>query len=167
MSIMELGALGEFVASLVVLVTLVYLTAQVRQTKELSQQAARESRNTNMRELQLAVALSDHLAPIHAQAREAFGVKESRLGAALIERGLTLEQAIRFETHQIAVIRNHQTQFRAYVPESERKTIDTNVRRQYDHPLGRAIWSSFREIGSLSPDFVAYVDDLLAEGGRH
>ena len=164
MSIMELGALGEFVASMVVLVTLVYLTAQVKHTKELAQHAAVESRNTNMRELQLAVALSDHLAPIHAQAREAFAVEESRLTAALIERGLTLEQAIRFETHQIAVVRNHQTQFRAYVPESERKTIDTNVRRQYEHALGRVVWSSFREKGSLSPDFVAYVDGLLAVG---
>ena len=164
MSIMELGALGEFIASMVVLVTLVYLTAQVKQTKELSQHAALESRNTNMRELQLALAVSDHLAPIQAQARQAFAVEESRLAAALIERGLTLEQAIRFEAYQIAVIRNHQTQFRTYVPEPERKIISANVRRQYEHPLGRVIWSSFREIGSLSPDFVAYVDGLLAVG---
>jgi len=86
MSIMELGALGEFIASMVVLVTLVYLTAQVKQTKELSQQAALESRNTNMRELQLAVAVSDHLAPIQAQARQAFAVEESRLAAELIDQ---------------------------------------------------------------------------------
>ena len=164
MSIMELGALGEFIASMVVLVTLVYLTAQVKQTKELSQQAALESRNTNMRDLLLALAVSDHLAPIQAQARQAFAVEESPLAAALIERGLTLEQAIRFEAYQIAVIRNHQTQFRTYVPEPERRGISANVRRQYDHPLGRVIWSSFRARGSLSPDFVAYMDGLLAVG---
>ena len=33
MTIMELGALGEFVSGIVIIVTLVYLTLQIRQVK--------------------------------------------------------------------------------------------------------------------------------------
>ena len=60
----------------------------------LSGETSEFSKNPASTKLQLAVAVSDHLAPIHAQARQAFAVEESRLAAALIERGLALEQPI-------------------------------------------------------------------------
>ena len=44
MSIMELGALGEFVAAVAVLITLIYLTTQVRHTREESARAVLQSR---------------------------------------------------------------------------------------------------------------------------
>jgi len=56
MSIMELGALGEFVAAVAVLITLLYLTAQVKQAKELAQQSAVAARNSGARELQAQFA---------------------------------------------------------------------------------------------------------------
>ncbi len=44
MSIMELGALGEFVGALAVVATLIYLTIQVRQSKEAMQENSRLAR---------------------------------------------------------------------------------------------------------------------------
>ena len=43
MTIMELGALGEFVSSLAVLITLVYLAVQVRQTKRAVQSSSHQT----------------------------------------------------------------------------------------------------------------------------
>ena len=166
MSIMELGALGEFVASMVVLVTLIYLTMQVKQTKELAQQASLESRNTNVREMFLAVASSDRLTPAMAKANEALRAEYSRPVRILMEEGnLTLEEAMRLEAWNVAMVRNHQTQYRTYAPEDERDALNANVRRAYTGPVGRLFWEHFRDVGSQSPDFVAHVDKLLAEGG--
>ena len=44
MSIMELGALGEFVAAMAVLITLIYLTIQVRGAREETTRAVLQSR---------------------------------------------------------------------------------------------------------------------------
>ena len=44
MSILELGALGEFVGALAVVATLIYLTIQVRQSKEAMQENSRLAR---------------------------------------------------------------------------------------------------------------------------
>ena len=43
MTIMELGALGEFISSVVVLATLIYLAVQVRQSNRLSRAQARQT----------------------------------------------------------------------------------------------------------------------------
>ena len=47
MSIMELGALGEFVAAVAVLITLIYLTIQVRNTREESTRAVLQRSASN------------------------------------------------------------------------------------------------------------------------
>ena len=76
MSIQELGALGEFIGSIAVLVTLVYLAIQIRQNTrsiEESQRMARVeamvTRNTNMENALIASALSEDMSDIEMRAR--------------------------------------------------------------------------------------------------
>lgn len=56
MSLSDLASLGSFVNGLAVLISLVYLSLQVRQTKRNQQIAIRHSRATRIVELQLALA---------------------------------------------------------------------------------------------------------------
>ena len=56
MSLSDLASLGSFVNGLAVLISLIYLALQVRQTKRNQQIAIRHSRATRIVELQLALA---------------------------------------------------------------------------------------------------------------
>jgi len=58
MSLSDLASLGSFVNGLAVLISLIYLALQVRQTKRNQQIAIRHSRATRIVELQLALANS-------------------------------------------------------------------------------------------------------------
>jgi hypothetical protein len=56
MSLSDLASLGSFVSGFAVLISLIYLSLQVRQTKRNQQIAIRHSRATRIVELQLALA---------------------------------------------------------------------------------------------------------------
>jgi hypothetical protein len=56
MSLSDLASLGSFVSGFAVLLSLIYLALQVRQTKRNQQIAIRHSRASRIVELQLALA---------------------------------------------------------------------------------------------------------------
>ena len=68
MSISELGSLGEFIASIVTLATLVYLATQVRQAKHEFRQSTRERLADRPAEIQLAWLSSEALSSTMSKA---------------------------------------------------------------------------------------------------
>jgi hypothetical protein len=64
MTLVELGALGEFVGSIAVLATLIYLAIQTRQTKFAAQSAARHTAAATMNQNTQNAAASDEYAEI-------------------------------------------------------------------------------------------------------
>ncbi len=95
MSIMELGALGEFVAALAVLITLIFLTVQVRYARQESARALMQSRTENGTHIGMGIATSESLAAAHTRVSEALSEQPSRFVDALMQkedecqRGLT------------------------------------------------------------------------------
>lgn len=73
-----LGSYGEFIGSIAILVTLVYLSIQVRQARVQQQVNDRQSREFAIRDFQLNLAGSDGLATALARAREAVGEELGR-----------------------------------------------------------------------------------------
>ena len=63
MFIIELGALGEFVSSIVFLITLVYLAVQTKQPKDIALLQARNQRANRSLKLFLTAAESDYIVP--------------------------------------------------------------------------------------------------------
>ena len=70
MSIMELGALGEFVGSLVVVVTLIYLARQIRQNTDVTRSAAASELSSSQVAFFMQVAASPDLAKVVKIARQ-------------------------------------------------------------------------------------------------
>lgn len=54
MTIVELGALGEFLGVFALVATLIYLSIQVRYARDESEKAVLEARNSGIRELSLS-----------------------------------------------------------------------------------------------------------------
>jgi len=66
-SITELGSIGEFVSGLAVLITLIYLAVQVRQTRKVVMAQAYHSRSEALQDLSMRVAESESLSQIQAK----------------------------------------------------------------------------------------------------
>ena len=69
MSVIELGALGEFVAAIGVLVTLIYLAVQIRQTKKVVMAQAFQHRSEALQDISMRLAESESLSAISARLR--------------------------------------------------------------------------------------------------
>lgn len=67
MSISELGSIGEFISGVAVLVTLIYLAVQVRQTRKIVMAQAYHSRSEALQDLSMRVAESESLSHIQAK----------------------------------------------------------------------------------------------------
>ena len=90
MTVMELGALGEFLGVFALVATLIYLSIQVRYARDESEKAVLEARTTGTRELSMGVATSDGLSAALAKAFESVG--HGPEGRA--NRGRRLERAV-------------------------------------------------------------------------
>ena len=88
MSIMELGALGEFLGVFALVATLIYLSVQVRYARSESEKAALEARTAGTIELSLSRAASEGLTAAVVKAEEAVGTAPRPFEAELISRGL-------------------------------------------------------------------------------
>ena len=84
MSIMELGALGEFLGVFALVATLVYLATQVRDAQRQSTQAAIEARASGFRDLMIATATSDRLSNAFQKASDALDERRTRFEVELI-----------------------------------------------------------------------------------
>ena len=159
MSIMELGALGEFVGSIGVIATLIYLAIQVRQTKNLALNAAVERRSEATRDLFLGAAASDGLTTALAKADTALEGQVSPSIEALIQEGLSREEALRVFWFNASMGRHYQSTFRAELPTIERREFDQRIVNYFRTPTGRFFWTYSRQ--NFAGDFAEYVEGLL------
>jgi hypothetical protein len=114
--IMELGALGEFIGAIAVVVTLIYLAVQIRQntrsmdeSRKLALAQTYQIRADALQDMLVQAADSTHLSPIIIKLTEA-GYPEDI--AAL--HGLSTEERGRFRLWQIAQLTHWDNMFYQY-----------------------------------------------------
>jgi len=159
-TIQELGAAGEFVGAIGVVVTLVYLAYQIRQnTVQLEQStrtaraAAQNASNTALRDTRASIFESDEMAEIFSMGNddpEALG-DIGKLRYRLCIQNVT---EVMLEIHA-------QTLVTGFAPETWHTQGYTLVRRILATPGGRWFWEAFRDNYPL--DFRVEVDRILAE----
>ncbi len=163
MSIMELGALGEFLGVFALVATLIYLAVQVRQARSESEKAVLQARTTGLRELTLNAALSEGLTAVLVKAEEAIGAAPRPLEAELISHGLDRQEAHRVNMWFLANWRHDLTQYETAKRE-QRSSLDGRLRAIYTRGVGRLFWDIFARLWS-SP-FTEHVNQLIAEVDR-
>jgi hypothetical protein len=94
MTITDLGSIGEFVSAIAILVTLIYLTIQVRHTQRETAASLLQQRTVAVREMYLAIATSETLSDAMSKAEDAVADGPTGFDATLIEQGgLTRREA--------------------------------------------------------------------------
>ena len=157
MSIMELGALGEFLGVFALVATLIYLSLQVRHASNESANAVLQARTTGTRELSMGIATSDGLLAALAKAREATGTSVHPFEAELIAVGLDRQEAFRVWRFYMAQLSHHRTQYQTTRGE-HRRALDPGLRGNYVSGLGRLFWVNFA--GSEDADYIVFAEHV-------
>ena len=163
MTIMELGALGELLGSIAVLVTLVYLSVQVRQNtrtidegKKLALAQTYQMRSDALQMMLVHAADSEHIGPIITELTGA-GYPED-LGA--LER-LSKEERGRFRQWQIAQQTHWDNMFFQY----QQGFIDEEYYRDSFRERVRRLAPTWKvlNITGARGSFVAEIETILTE----
>jgi len=159
-----IGAIGELVGALAVVVTLVYLAAQIKHARADSRKALSQGRVEGMREL-FALATDERINRVATKTTEALGARQPPFGSALIEQvGLTKEEAfLLFNFHLawwntvVQIIPNVDE-----LPETERRQFDGGILGRYAQNTAGALFFETMKPGA-HPDVVAYVEGILEQ----
>jgi hypothetical protein len=169
MTLMELGALGEFVGAIAVVVTLVYLAIQIRQNTQAMEESRRlalaqtyQMRADALQEMLVHAAESEHIGPIITKLVDAGYPEDVRSLDLLtpIERGRFRQWQIAQQTHWDNMYYQYQQGFldEEYYRDSFRVRVErlapiwralglTGSRRSFEEEMGRIR----NETGSASP----------------
>jgi hypothetical protein len=159
-----LGNYGEFVGSLAILITLVYLSIQVRQARAQQQVNDRQTREFAIRDYHLNLANSDGLATALARAREAVGEEPRGFVQNLVEQGIAHEDAIRVFAFYVADFRICSNTYYTSRDDQQRQANDSKIQFAYgDTKLGALFWEHYSKAGSAH----ASMAETLGPFGSH
>jgi hypothetical protein len=163
MTIMELGALGEFVGAIGVVLTLAYLAIQIRQNTHAMEEGKRaalaqtyQMRADGLQNMLVQASESHHIGPIITKLTLA-GYPEN---VSSLER-LTPEERGRFRQWQIAQQTHWDNMFYQY----QQGFLDEEYYRgAFRERVGRLapIWKALNVTGSR-PSFVDEIEQILGE----
>ena len=161
-----IGAAGEVLGAVAVLVTLVYLATQVRHAREESRRALSQARTEANRGL-IALGLEDKIFEAHMKADMAFEPEVHGAVEMLMSKaGLSRDEATRVMMVYIAYW-NYVVQIVPVVEslgESERKLFDRFIRNRFrsSGTYGKIYQFRTQKENDL-PEVVAYIDNNLRE----
>ena len=164
MSIEELGALGEFLGLFAIIATLIYLSLQVRLTREDSGKAALEARSAAWRDMVMQTVSDNDLTETLLKAQAAYQEEPSTFERELMELGLVHAEANKVFRWMYAQWRMNQVWFQTHSPD-QRDDLDATLLATYSSGLGRGFWNHFggRFGGRGKTAFAAHVDGLIQD----
>jgi hypothetical protein len=125
MGIQDLGAIGEFISSLVIVVTLMVLIYEVRGAKNATLQANAQERQRKLDDYLRSVAESPDLAGIIETANQHLG--GARLADPATEFGLERDQYARLYYQNLRVLTQARDAYVSSLPEDERLALDALI----------------------------------------
>ena len=164
MEIQDLGAVGEFVSSVVITATLIFLVLETRNAKFATLQGNRQLRQQIQNSIHLGFAgnslLSTAITKANAQLSPEFGVmyeaQAQRWGLEAAEYAMVVNQ-LRAEFRFI------EGQFFTQLPDTDRRTIDMHLLTIMRGPVWSQFWKEQRHFFDV--DFRKYVDNLVTDSG--
>ena len=163
----EVGAIGQMLGSVAVLISIAYLALQVRHAQRAMGRSLQQSRTELTVQLMLNRASDETFRRTTLKLNSALGAtRPPFVEAAMKASGFTEEEAfgLMFEQWAWWQVRNQTILNIDQLSSSERAEADRNNRIFYgEQPIGR-LWYEKQKY-MLNADAVRYVDNLLAQPG--
>ena len=150
MSVSELGSIGEFVSSIAVLLTLVYLSVQIRQSNNIAMARTRE-----------------HMATLTIAELMKFSDSAEDWEAFLLNEELTDSQKVRLNFLLLAMMRRQEFDWWQYknrlLDEDAFRASQTHLYDGFRVPSMRQWWLHLGREGHFNPSFVEEIDSIVLE----
>ena len=156
MEIQDLGAIGEFISSLVIVVTLMVLIYEVRSTKQATIRANALERQGKRDDISRSLAESPDLGGILETANDHLGLSRSEIAG---EFGLEAEQYRRLDSFFSRMFTQWRGAFVEDLPEKERAVMDLTIRIWFSEPA-LAKWYDLTWSGHREGDFGRFLEHL-------
>ncbi len=146
MSIQDLGAIGEFISSVVIVVTLVVLIHEVRGSKQATLRANVLERQRKRDDLQRSQVESPDLGNMWVKANQHLGLSQTEPAA---EFGLEPDQYHRLSLHFGRTLLQLHDAYMSDLPKEEREDVESQLRFLLSQPafskwyetIGRSVFS--------------------------
>ncbi|MFT7213861.1 MAG: hypothetical protein ACI9XK_004120 [Granulosicoccus sp.] len=151
---MELGAIGEFISSIAIVTTLVFLLLETRQSKAATQQSNRQARQRIRTDLSLALVVNPQIAELFAKTLpdDYPGLTQAN------EFNLSIAESIQAFNYTIAYFRYLEDQFFSDLPGTDRFSLESQV-KQITNPYFEKYWEEKKS--DYDPLFQKYVDEMI------
>ena len=164
MDIQDFGAIGEFVSSLVITVTLVFLVLETRSAKNTMFQSNRQFRQQIQSAIYMANAHDRELATVLIKADSNISPEFAEMYAGSAQEwGLDPGEYWRIINHWRAEFSFIEDQFFTALPITDRATIDFEFIRIMRSPSADRFWNQQRHF--FHHEFVSYGNDLITKSG--
>ena len=155
-----IGAIGEVLGAFAVVATLLYLALQVRHAKTATTDATRLNRANGVQAMLLAMSTDDALRSSVNKAMNS----EAYINELSNRLGISADEAERVEMYASYWFWLHWSQYASSTSAKDISELKNLVNTFYRFPFMEACWElspAGKQI--LDPDFVAFVDNVLAE----
>ena len=156
MEIQDLGAIGEFISSIAIVITLIFLVLETRRSRTATQQSNRQARQRIRTDLSLAAAVNPQFAELMAKTLPSDPVNHLTNAS---EFNLSLAEGIQFYNYTLAYFRYLEDQFFSDLPETDRFSLESQVRIVPSNPYFTKYWEERRS--DFNPRFQVYVDEMI------
>ena len=154
MSIQDLGAIGEFLSSIVVLITLIYLAIQTKHTRQATQANLQWTRANAYRDLQIMWATNPEAADLIAE----FGTREEDYPTS----DDFDPRRFRYVAMNRSILEILQAFLLSAQTEQDRELAIQRINFQMQIPGFRASWRHIRAAGIFYPEFIEIVEAAFA-----
>jgi hypothetical protein len=141
-TIQELGAIGEFVGSIAVLATLVYLTIQIRSSKIQTRASLLQHRSDAARQLWLTEIQNPHLTTAMVKASEELDAVRPLIKKFRELTTLSDEEISSVLSYAAANFIHRQTMFLSELTDNEKAALDNQIRSMFRSGPFR-VWFDF------------------------
>lgn len=164
MNIQDLGALGEVVGAVAILVTLAYLAIQIRYAKIAVTDQSRQNRATALREINGRFVDNPEL-------RRAFNEVANPEWRRMLEDlasawGVSVDDASLIFWSQNDYIWTHWAQYHSQKTVEDARELENIVSTWYSAPPMQTIIEHEAVKSSFDPEFIRWVDSILASESR-
>jgi hypothetical protein len=137
--------------------TLIFLALETRRARDATQQSNRQARQRIRTDLSLAIAVNPQLTELMAKTFAKFDLDLEGVPPAS-EFGISEAEGIQFYNYSVAYIRYLEDQFFSDLPDTDRFSIEGQVKAIYRNPYFAKFWEESKSM--FDPRFHEYVENL-------
>ena len=163
MNVQDLGAIGEFISSIAIVITLIFLTMETRQARNATQQSNRQARHRIRTDLNLALAENPSLCEVLARSTQHLNAGKPLFDSES-EWGLSAHEGMQFFSYSLAFLWHFEDQYFSDLPETDRSSLESQIRILLGIPPFLKHWEVNKS--GFDKRFQEYADDLIREGAQ-